>query len=146
MTDGPGGDRRGSWPGAVAPLLVAAAVPAWLYAWWAVGRPPFSDAATAAVVLPGLATAGLAWLATSRARGHRPGSPGRRPAPGPAGVGRWAVMVALAAAWQLGAYLQHPRDDHPTISSLTNAALDSHTARAAAFLAWLAATVVLIRR
>jgi hypothetical protein len=61
-------------------------------------------------------------------------------------MARWAVLAALAAAWQLAAYLQHPRHDHPTLSSLTNAALDSHAARAAAFVAWLAVTVTLVRR
>jgi hypothetical protein len=145
MTEGPERHRSGSRPGALAPILVVAAlsaVLAWSYAWWAVGRPPFSAAATAAVVLAGLAAAGLAALARARAGGNGP----RRPVPAPAGVGRWAVVVVAAAAWQLGAYLQHPRHDHPTLSSLTNAALDSHTARAAAFLAWLAVTVTLVRR
>jgi hypothetical protein len=61
-------------------------------------------------------------------------------------MARWAVLAALAAAWQLAAYLQHPRHDHPTLSSLTNAALDSHAARAASFVAWLAVTVTLVRR
>jgi hypothetical protein len=148
MTEGPRGDRSGSRPGAVAPTVlvaVVAAVLVWLYAWWAVGRQPFSAAATAAVVLPAVAVAavtGLAGLAKARAGGCAPG----RPAPTPAGVGRWAVVAAVATAWQLGAYLQHPRHDHPTLSSLTNAALDSHAARAAAFLAWLAVTVMLVRR
>lgn len=142
MTEDPGRDRSGSRPGAVAPAV--AAVSALLispYAWWAVGRPPFSAAATAAVVLPGLAAAGVAGVARARAGGRHD-----RPAPAPAGMARWAVLAALAAAWQLAAYLQHPRHDHPTLSSLTNAALDSHAARAAAFVAWLAVTVTLVRR
>ncbi|MBN2622549.1 MAG: hypothetical protein JXA83_04230, partial [Acidimicrobiales bacterium] len=62
------------------------------------------------------------------------------------GLAAWVVVVATGAALQLSAYLQHPRDDHPTLSSLTNALLDSHPARAAAFVVWLAATVELARR
>jgi hypothetical protein len=142
MTEDPGRDRPGPRPGAVAPAVAAlSAVLIWPYVWWAVGRPPFSAAATAAVVLPGVAAAGLAGVARARAGGRHD-----RPGPAPAGMARWAVLGGLAAAWQLAAYLQHPRHDHPTLSSLTNAALDSHAARAAAFVAWLAVTVMLVRR
>jgi hypothetical protein len=56
------------------------------------------------------------------------------------------VLAAAAGAWQLAAYLQHPRADHPTISSLTNEVLDSHLARAAAFIVWIGAARVLARR
>ena len=106
------------------------------YAWWAVGLAPFSSAASLAVVLAGGAAAVL-------------GSRARRPAASPADRRRtapWLVLVAAGAAVQLAAYLQHPRDDHPTLSSLTNALLDSHVARAAAFVAWLVAAAELARR
>ena len=111
------------------------------YAWWAVGRAPFSASATAAVVLPGAAVA--ASTALTRSRG---GGAVRRSRPVPAGTARWAALAAVAAVWQLAAYVQAPRRDHPTLSSLANAALDSHGARAAAFVAWLAAVVALVRR
>ena len=143
MTEDPGGDRSGARRGAVGPSLVALAVPAvliWPYAWWAVGRPPFSAAAAAAVLVPGVAAAGVVGVA--RARRDRPG----RPPSAAAGVRRWAGLVALAAAWQLAAYLQHPRHDHPTLSSLANAMLESQAARTAAFVAWLAVTVALVWR
>ena len=58
----------------------------------------------------------------------------------------WAVLVAAGGAWQLAAYLQQPREDHPTLSSLLNGLLDSHPARAAAFAVWVLATVALARR
>ncbi len=58
----------------------------------------------------------------------------------------WLVLLAVGGLWQLVAYLQHPRDDHPTLSSLTNALLDSQPARAAAFALWVLATVELARR
>ena len=106
------------------------------YAWWAVALAPFSRAATVAVLLAG----GAAAAAGVRGRrSPRPREDGRR-------VVAWAVLAAAVAALQLAAYLQQPRVDHPTISSLTNALLDSHPARAVAFVLWLAATVELARR
>jgi hypothetical protein len=115
---------------------VAAAVAVCGYGWWAVGLAPFSLMASLAVVLAGGAAAVL-------------GSRARRPATLPADRRRtvpWLVLIAAAGAVQLAAYVQHPRDDHPTLSSLTNALLDSHVARAAAFVAWLVAAADLARR
>ncbi len=63
-----------------------------------------------------------------------------------AGIATWAALAATAGAWQLAAYLQHPRADHPTLSSLANEVLDSHLARAAAFVVWIAAVRGLARR
>jgi hypothetical protein len=56
------------------------------------------------------------------------------------------VVIAALAAVQLSAYVQHPREDHPTLSSLTNAVLDSRPARTAALVAWLVAARGLGRR
>ncbi|MDP9442796.1 MAG: hypothetical protein M3P34_11620 [Actinomycetota bacterium] len=61
-------------------------------------------------------------------------------------AGAWAGLAAAAAGWELAAYLQHPRVDHPTLSSLANAALDSSPARAVAFVLWLLAAAELARR
>jgi hypothetical protein len=58
----------------------------------------------------------------------------------------WVVLVVGGALWQLAAYVQHPREDHPTLSSLANGLLDSQPARVAAFVAWAAAMVALSRR
>jgi hypothetical protein len=119
---------------AIAALAAATIVTA--YAWWVVGLAPFSAGATVAVVVAGA----VAMLAGTRAR--RPGRPtatARRVLP-------WLVLAGLLVAVQVIAWAQQPRDEHPTLSSLTDAALDSHAARAAAFLAWLAAAVDLARR
>jgi hypothetical protein len=119
---------------AVAGMAAAIAVTA--YAWWAVGLPAFSAGAAVAVVGAGAA----AMVAGDRVRRR-----GRRTA----GAGRvlpWFALAGLLAVVQLIAYAQQPRDEHPTLSSLSNAALDSHAARAAAFVAWLAAAVELARR
>jgi hypothetical protein len=119
---------------------VAAAALAAVYGWWAVVLPPFSWEASVAVVCAGAATA--LWAAWHR---RRAGARGPGEAQG-VGLVPWALLAATAAAWQLAAYAQHPRDDHPTLSSLTNAALDSHATRTAAFVVWLVTTVALVRR
>lgn len=56
------------------------------------------------------------------------------------------VLAALAGLWELQAFVQHPRREHPTLSSLSNDLLASPTARAFALLVWLAAGVWLARR
>jgi len=76
-------------------------------------------------------------------------------APRPSGAGRthpqrrdlpWGVVAVAAVAWQLVAYSQSPRTDHPTISSMLDAA-DAHAPlRALVFLGWLALGLVLARR
>jgi hypothetical protein len=72
----------------------------------------------------------------------RPRSAGRA---GLRAVAGWLVLLAAIAAWELLAYVQAPRSEHPTLSSLTNDALDSHLARAGAFVAWLAGGAWLAR-
>jgi hypothetical protein len=117
---------------------VLAAVVVAVYAWWAVALESFSSHATFAVVLAG--SAAMVIGARQRPPTHRQRAGGR------AGTARWAVLGAVAGAWQLAAYVQHPRADHPTVSSLTNAVLDSRAARTAAFILWIAAARALARR
>ncbi len=107
------------------------------YAWWAVARPPFSGSATAAVLAAGFIAA-----AVGARRSRRPTwtvVEARRAWP-------WLLVLAAGALWQLAAYLQHPRDQHPTLSSLANGLLDSQPARAAALVLWVLATMELARR
>jgi hypothetical protein len=126
------------------PSLVPAAAGLGLvaYAWWAVGLPGFSMALTVAIVTPGVLAVALSALAQRR----RPGHPRRAPEQRRPGMAVWVALVAAMAAWQLAAYLQHPRHDYPTLSSLANSALDPRPVRAAAFLAWLALAARLARR
>lgn len=105
-------------------------------AWWVVSLQPFSGTATAAVLV-----SGVAGSAVGRARRR----PERRPA-STTGVWAWAGLVAAGVAWEALAYVQHPRVDHPTLSSLINAVLDSQPARTAAFVLWFLAMVELARR
>jgi hypothetical protein len=106
------------------------------YAWWATGLRPFTRPALAAVFAAGALTI----VAGRRLpRGDHPSGDGR-------GVAGWVVLFAVLGLWELAAYVQHPRAQHPTLSSLAGAALDSHPARAAAFVAWVAAGLGLARR
>lgn len=137
----PGGARRSRpsrWPERLGHRVALASATAGVVAvaWWVVGLPPFSAAATAAVLAAGVTA--MAW----GARFRRPRRPpvDRRAATG------WLAVGAAAAAWQLVALVQRPREDHPTLSSMTNALLDSRPARAAAFVAWVAAAAALARR
>jgi hypothetical protein len=117
-------------------VRAAGAVGVFAYAWWATGRSPFTTAATLAVV-----GGGLAAMAVGQAR--RPQNESR---PARAGAVHWVVILVALALWQLSAYVQQPRSEHPTLSSLSNAALENHTGRALAFTAWLAAAARLTRR
>jgi len=96
-----------------------------LAAWWATGLRPFTLPAAAVTIGAGL---------VALAAGARRPRPDRSPAPG---VRLWALLVVALGAWELAAFLQHPRPDHPTLSSLADGVLRYHPARAAAFLAWL---------
>ena len=115
-------------------MLGAAAVLA--YGWWATGLPGFSAIATVAVV-----GAGAVAMAGAARRGRRVAPRVRSSELVP-----WLVLFGALAAVQAAAYLQGPRSHHPTLSSLANAALDTHLARALAFAAWIGGCVHLARR
>jgi hypothetical protein len=106
------------------------------YGWWALSLRPFSGEATVAVVASGVAAIllGSRWPRRERAEGR------------PGGAGWWVALAAAAASWQLAAYLQSPRDEHPTLSSLANALLETHPARSAAFVVWIVGAILLARR
>jgi hypothetical protein len=64
----------------------------------------------------------------------------------PRGYGAWAVVAIAALGWQLAAYVQSPRAEHPTLSSMLDAA-DAHAPlRAMVFLAWVVLGLALARR
>jgi len=106
------------------------------YAWVATGLRPFT--------LPSLVATlggGLVAIVVGVRLPRRPAST-RRAAAG------W-VWLALAMAiglWELQSFVQHPRSQHPTLSSLTNSLLEGHASRMAAFVGWLAGGIWLARR
>lgn len=107
---------------------------------------PLTDAAVVAVAVPCLVVLVLA----ARGPSHHARAAGPRP-----GVGRataaWAVVVVLAAAWELVAWLQQPAYDvasydHPTISILLDEVTDPWAVRLAAWCCWLYVGYRLVRR
>jgi hypothetical protein len=114
---------------ALTPALVA-------YGWWATGLRPFAATTTAAVVGAGV----VAIAVGSRGRWRAVSAVGVRD-----GV-VWILLLGALAAWQLAAFFQQPRSQHPTLSSMANTVLDTHLARTLAFLAWLVGAARLARR
>lgn len=116
-------------------LIAAVAVAA--YAWWATGLPTFTLASTLAVVGAGVGAMAI---------GRHAGGPRARPLLRRADIVAWGVLFGALTVWELAAFVQLPRVEHPTLSSLTDALLDTHPARALAFVAWLAGAAGLGRR
>ncbi|HEX6310210.1 MAG TPA: hypothetical protein VF152_01125 [Acidimicrobiia bacterium] len=93
-----------------------------------------------------LLTAGSAVLVVLLAARTGLRRPPSRAAVPPSGILAWLGLGVAVGVWWLSAYLQSPRSDHPTVSSLLDAA-DAHVPlRAAVFLGWLLLGVTLARR
>jgi hypothetical protein len=127
--------RRPGQAGPVVPVLVAAVLG---WSWFVAGLTPFAAGTTVAVLASGLGAVavGARWWA----------GPAAPPKVTLAAAWPWLAVAGVLAVWQLVAFAQAPRDDHPTISSLTNAALDGRAVRAAAFAGWLLVAAWLGRR
>jgi hypothetical protein len=106
------------------------------YAWWATGFRPFSRGALLATAGAGLVTIALG----TRRRLSPP------PPRGGVGVSLWGLLAGTLATWELASFIQHPRAQHPTLSSVANRALADHPARALGFVIWLGVGVYLSRR
>ena len=119
------------------PITAVAALVAG-YAWFASGLRPFTLPALVAVIGGGLVAVAIG------ARFPPVAAPPTTALAG--GTWVWAALVVAVASWELQSFVQHPRHDHPTVSSLTNTLLESHWSRAAALLAWLIGAAWLARR
>jgi len=109
-----------------------------VYAWFASGLQPFTLPSLVTVVGGGV----VAMVVGSRLPHVRHSTS----VPAVGGAWPWLALTAALAAWELQSFVQHPRHDHPTLSSLSNTALASHGPRAVALLAWLAGAAWLARR
>ncbi|MDQ1489866.1 MAG: hypothetical protein QOJ23_2380 [Actinomycetota bacterium] len=107
------------------------------YAWLTTDLRPFTLPLVAAILMGGLVAVALGPNLLP-ARVPRPGRPPQ--------LDVWAALSAALALWELGAFLQHPRVEHPTLSSLTNTLFQSHVARALGLLMWLGTGTRLGRR
>jgi hypothetical protein len=117
-------------------VIVAVAL---IYSWIASGLRAFTHPEAVAVSIP-LAIAGIALIRSQpRARGVGDRVKGR-------GTWVWVTLLALLLVWELISYRLSPRVDHPTLSSIADAAMSTHPGRFAVFSAWLAAGYWLFRR
>lgn len=108
------------------------------YAWWATSLRPFTGAAlaaTSAAAAGAIAVGASLRPVAAPARGH-----------GQRGATVWVAILVVVAAWELASFVQHPRSQHPTLSSLADVALRVHVARAVALAAWLVVGVRVVRR
>ncbi len=119
-------------------MLGASAALAVGYAWLATGLRPFTLPSLVATVGGGL----LAIMVGARLP-RRSVFAGRAVAPG---GWVWFALAAAIGVWELQSFLQHPRSQHPTLSSLTNTLLETHASRTVALVGWLAGGVWLARR
>jgi hypothetical protein len=111
-------------------VSVAAAIGA--YCWFSADLRPFTIPIGAAVAIPAVVVAVLAWRRPdSRASIAADQKTARRLA------APWAVLFGLLTAFEVAAYLSSPRRDHPTLSSMADALMNTHPGRAAVFALWL---------
>ncbi|MDQ3094901.1 MAG: hypothetical protein M3Q82_02925, partial [Actinomycetota bacterium] len=118
-------------------MTIVASLAAMAYAWWASGLRPFSASATVAVLGAGVAAALLGRRRTSVTPVDRVTT---------AAVAPWCALFAALVTWQLVAYVQGPRSEHPTLSYLFSAAVDARPVRTLALVVWLAGAAWLGRR
>jgi len=118
--------RRVSWPAAA---VVAVAL---VYAWFASALRPFTHPQAVAVAIP-IAITGIAVLRRRTRRTSDAVETGTR-----RGIWVWRALLGAFLAWELVSYRLSPRVDHPTISSIADAAMSTHPGRFAMFVAWLA--------
>jgi hypothetical protein len=125
MKSNHGGGRSAWWLLAIIALVG--------YSWSATGLRPFTLPIDVAVGAPTLILLGLSWR---RSRLGRVRSDQRhRPPRGSLVV--WSALIGALAVWELAAYLASPRQDHPTLSSISDDITSSHPARAVVFALWL---------
>jgi hypothetical protein len=113
-----------------------------IYSWWVTELRSFTWPSLLAVEGAGLVAIALGWAWSTPVTSEAT-TPPRTWVPG---VWMWLGSVLLLGLWELSAYLQHPRSDHPTLSSLVDELLASQPARAVAFAAWLCGAYGLARR
>jgi hypothetical protein len=126
-----------SWRAVVVVAVVLA------YSWIASGLRAFTHPEAVAVSIP-IVVAGVALLRSQRAiRDVDDAEEDRIPR---RGTWMWVALIAALMAWELISFRLSPRLDHPTLSSIADAAMSTHPGRFAVFSAWLASGYWLFRR
>jgi hypothetical protein len=107
------------------------------FGWWVTAQDPFSAASTVGVLVAGLA---LIIFATVWRRRAAPidGARDHEDAHRPGGMIVWVALVTALVAWELTTLFSHPREAHPTISSISDPLQSQHLVRWLLFGGWLA--------
>jgi hypothetical protein len=114
--------------------LVAAFAVLMVFGWWVTAQAPFSAAGTIGVLAAGVAVMVLARVWRRRVA---PAVDGDDAEPND-GMWIWAAILLAVLVWELITFVSHPRDAHPTISSITDAWQAEHVIRWLFFGGWLA--------
>lgn len=139
----PAGSSAEAQPGWRRPaVLIAALIPVSLVAG---GLPSFTLAANLMVLGVGAA---LCWLGRAHPEARRPAEARRSAEPRrlPAGAWWWLLPALLFAAVELTSLTLGSGYDHPTLSTLTDSALDRPAVRSVLFFGWSTAFLGLVRR
>jgi hypothetical protein len=104
------------------------------FGWWVTAQPPFSAAGTIGVLVAGIVVIVLARMWRRR---DAPATAGDHTEPD-SGMWVWGVIVLAVLVWEVISFVGHPRDAHPTISSITDAWQAEHVVRWLFFGGWLA--------
>src|SRR5262249_54427870 len=95
----------------------------------------FSAAGTVGVLVSGAALIVLARVWRRRATARAEPDDGHDTSQG---LWVWAAILGAVLVWELIAFLGHPREVHPTISSITDSVQADHVLRWLFFGGWLA--------
>jgi hypothetical protein len=112
------------------------------YSWVASGLRAFTHPEAVAVSIP-LIIAGVALLRSRRRLDADAAAADTRTR---RGTWVWVTLFVALLAWELISFRLSPRVDHPTLSSIADAAMSTHAGRFVVFAAWLGAGYWLFRR
>jgi hypothetical protein len=124
--------RSGALPRSRLIVVVVVAVIG-AYCWFAADLRPFTIPIGVAVAVPAVGVAALTW----RRFGTRNSTAADTKASRRADAAPWFVLFGLLTVFEMAAYLSSPRRDHPTLSSMADALMNTHPGRAALFALWL---------
>jgi hypothetical protein len=103
------------------------------YCWFAADLRPFTIPIGVAVAVAAVIMAALAWGRPAYRGSKTAGTRALRWAD----AAPWLVIFGLLTVFEVAAYLSSPRRDHPTLSSMADALMNTHPGRAAVFALWL---------
>lgn len=112
------------------------------YSWLATGLRAFTIPIDVAVGVPTVILLGFSWRRSGLGRVRSD----QRDRPPRSSLLVWSALVGALALWELVAYVSSPRQNHPTLSSISDDITSGHPARAVVFALWLVLGLQLFAR